>query len=71
MIDSFSVCLNWRVDVWGFEGVDVWGCEKKVWRKWGCLDCGMLGWMCEESLWEFVSDVIVVSFFFFFLKCKI
>jgi len=28
--NSFSVCLDWGVDVWGFEGVDVWGCEKKM-----------------------------------------
>jgi len=56
------------VNVWGFEGVDVWGCEKKVWKKWSCLDLGMLEWMCEKSLLEFVSDRMVVRKFWFFLN---
>ena len=29
------------VEVWGFEGIDVWGFERKVWRKLVCLD-----WVC-------------------------
>ena len=39
------------------------------WRKWGCLDWDMLEWMCEESLWEFVNDMMVVREFYFFLNC--
>ena len=53
---SFRLCLDWGGDVWGFEVVDMWGkCE--------CLDWGMLGWMCEESWWEFVSDVMIMREF--------
>jgi len=28
----------------------------------------MLGWMCEENLWEFVSDKMVVREFYLFFK---
>jgi len=28
----------------------------------------MLGWMCEENLWEFLSDVMVVREFLNFFK---
>jgi len=28
----------------------------------------MLDWMCEENLWEFVSDMMVVREFYFFFK---
>ena len=46
-----------RVESWGWVGVEVW---RKCEESWGCLDWGMLEWMCEESLLEIVSDVIVV-----------
>ena len=52
--------------VFGLEGVGEWKVEGEwewKWKceeSWGCLDWGMLEWMCEESLLKIVSDVIVV-----------
>ena len=50
---------------WKVEGVGEWKCEES----WGCLDWGMLEWICEESLLKYVSDVMVVRIFWIILKC--
>jgi len=55
-----NVYLDWGVDVWGFEGVDVWGRGKKVWKKWGCLFCNMI-----LSLF-FICFLVPFIFFFVF-----
>jgi len=38
----FKMCLDKWGDVWEFEGMNVWRCERKMSRKWECLDWGML-----------------------------
>jgi len=52
------------VRIWGSGCVKMW--EENVKRS--CLDSGMLEWMCKKSLWEFVSDMMVVREFYFFFK---
>ena len=37
-------------DLWGGEGVDLWGLERMCEDMWGCLDWGMIEWICEDSL---------------------
>jgi len=56
------------MEVWEFERVDVWGFERKMWKDWMCLNWGMLEWIYEESLFKFVSNVIIIRKFWFFLN---
>jgi len=50
--------------------VENWGCGKwKCEEIWGCLDYGMLEWICEESLLKYMNDVMVVRIFWIILNC--
>jgi len=53
------VCLDWGVDMWGFERVDVGGCEKKVWLF-------RLGYVRMNVWGKFMG---VCEWGFFFLNC--
>jgi len=44
------ILVDWGGDLCGGEWVHLWGLEK-MWKDiWGCLNWGIMEWICEDDL---------------------